>query len=150
MQIGGEGIGDESLFHGGHRIAKPEAAGTMSHIEDHATGAGFRECGIELAVRKKNGKLLSEDVGVYIARPHSFQNQLLVTSVRPRPEVNHNRNIRKDAAFQGTVRSGPRHVLRIPGPPGPVMSSFHSHNEIWILLDRVDAKLHIHLVEALL
>ncbi len=108
------------------------------------------DAGIELAVRKNNGKLLSEDVRVNVAWPHFFQDQVFVGSLRSRPEIEHDRTIRENAAFNGAVNRSPGHVFCIPRSTGPVVGSFYSHNEVGILLNGVDTKLYIHLVQSLL
>ena len=130
-------------------IAKPETASPMSHIEDHASCAGFCDGGIELAVGKDDRKLLGEDMGVNVARPHFLEYQVLISSLWPRPEIKHDRTICENAALNRTVNRSPGSVFSIPRPPGPVMGGFYSHDEVGILLDGVDTKFHIHFVQAL-
>jgi hypothetical protein len=122
----------------------------MPDIKNDAAGMGLGEGGIEFSVGKNNGKLLSEYVSVNVARPHFFENQVLVSSLRSRPEIVHDGNIRERGGFDRTVDRTPRHVFPIPGFLRPVVGSLYSHNEVGISFDRGGAKLRVHLVQALL
>src|SRR5580765_971642 len=149
VQIGRDGIRDEFLFRSRNCIPKPETASPMSHIEDHASCPGFCDGGIELAVGKDDRKLLRENVGVYVARPHFLEYQVLISTLWPRPEIKHDRTICENAALNRTVNRSPGSVFSIPRSPGPVMGGFYSHDEVGIFLDGVDTKFHIHFVQAL-
>src|SRR6202035_5617206 len=104
-----DGIWDKSLFLGWDSITKPETAASMPHIKNDAASMGLGEGGIELSVGKNNGKLLSEYVSVNVAWPHFLENQVLVSSLRSRPEIVHDGNIRERGAFDRTVNRTPRH-----------------------------------------
>src|SRR5260370_41723170 len=111
-------------------MAEPETAGAMPHIKNHASGTGVSDGWIELAVRKNNGKLLGEDVRVYVARPHFFQYQGLVSSLRSRPEIDHERNVghRGPSNRPGTSCSG--HEFCVPGLHRRIMGAFYAHNVV--------------------
>ena len=64
------------MFCGGHGIAEPETAASMADVENDSTLARLRHDGIELSIGKKDGKLLRENVGVNVARPHLLENQI--------------------------------------------------------------------------
>src|SRR6266704_2255793 len=89
MQIRGHGVGHEVLFCCGHGIAKPEAASTMADVENDSPLARFRHDWVDLAVGKDNGKLLSENMSVNVARPHLLENQVGVRSIWAGPEIKH-------------------------------------------------------------
>src|SRR5579859_5104268 len=129
MQISRDGIGNKSLLLGGRRIIKPEAAASMPDIKNDAAGTGLRQAGVEFAIGKNNGKLLSEDVSVNVAWPHFFQDQVIVGSFRSRPEIEHDGNVGERAAFNSTVNRGPGHVFRIPRLLRPVVRGLYSDNE---------------------
>src|SRR5712691_6046199 len=150
MQVSRDGIRNKSLLLSAHRIAKPEAAASMAHIKNDAAGASLLQGGIDFSIGKNNGKLLSEHVSVNVARSHLFQDQVLVSSLRSRPEIKHDGNIRERAAFNGAVNRSPGDVLRIPRLLRPVVGGFYSDDEVRVSFDGGGAKLGVHLVQALL
>jgi len=150
VQIGGHGIGDETLLDRGDRIAEPETSRAVTDIENHTAVARFGEDGIQLAVGKKDGKLLREDVGVNVAGAGFLENQVGVGAIGTRPEIVHHRPTGGLRASDGVIDRGPRRVLAIPRRIRPVVRRFHSHDQVGIFFDGVSAAFDVHLVDALL
>jgi len=150
VKVGGNGIGQETLFDSRNGVAEPEAAGAMADVENNATLASFEHDGIQLAVRKNDGKLLREDVGVNVAGPRLFENEIGVGAIGARPKVVHDRTIGCCGTGNGAIDGGPRLVLAIPRLIRPVMGGFHADDEVGIFVDGVSAALDVHFVDTLL
>jgi len=149
VKVGGNGIGQEALFDSRNSIAEPEAAGAMADVENNAALAGFEHDGIQLAVRENNGKLLREDVGVNVAGPGFFENEVGVGAIGTGPKVVHDRAIGGCGTGNGAIDGGPGLVLAIPGLVGPVMGGFHTDDEVGIFVDGVGAAFDVHFINTL-
>jgi hypothetical protein len=150
VQIGGNGIREKTLFDSRNGVAEPEASSTVANVENYSALAGFEKNGIELAIGKNDGKLLSENVGVNVSRPSLFEDEIGISAIRTRPEIVHNGAIRGLGTGDGAIHSGPGRVFSIPGLVRPVMSGFHADDEVGIFVDGLGAALDVHLVDALL
>jgi len=42
----------------------------VAKVKDHSAGTSLGQNRVDLAIRQQDGKLLGEDVSMYIARPH--------------------------------------------------------------------------------
>src|SRR6185369_7255808 len=110
------------------RIAEPEATRPVSHVEDHSAGARLCHYGIYLAVGEDDGKLLREDMSMDVARPHLLEDQLRVSPLGTRPEVEHHGQTDRLSALFGPINGGPGRMRRVPWIVGPVVGGLHSHD----------------------
>src|SRR5215510_1504678 len=108
VEIGGNGIGNEALFHRRHGDPPQKAAASMSHVKDHSALSAFPKRGIHFArfdplVAKPRIK-----VGVDVARPelprHEFtQRTLSVIDSK----VDHDGDIRQRTCLDGAFNRRP-------------------------------------------
>lgn len=149
VQVGGNGVWQETLLDRGNSVTEPEAACAVADIKDDAALASFEKDGIEFAIGKNDGELLSEDVGVNVAGAGFFQDEIGVGAIGAGPEIEHDGTMGGVAASNGVIDSGPRGVFTVPGFIRPVVGRFHTDDEVGIFLDGVGAALHIHFVDIL-
>ena len=108
-------------FSAGTAFRNQKLPASMPTSKKTPRARAWADGGIDFAICKNDRELLSKDMSVNVARAHFLENQILVASLRTRPEVIHDRNIREHAAFDRAVNRSPRHMFPIPRLSGPVV-----------------------------